>query len=204
MERGELVSDEIIIGMHRRARRPGRTAPTGFILDGFPRTVPQAEALDGMLAERGMKLDRVIELEVDDAALVERIAGRFTCAKCGAGYHDSFKPPKVAASATLRRTEFIRRADDNAETVRGAARGLPRARRRRCCPITARKGKLQRGRRHGRIDEVAQRDRPAHLRRANAALEGANAAESPRLTLLKRNRYISRRSDSPGLTGPRG
>jgi adenylate kinase len=117
MERGELVPDAIVIAM-LGARITQPDAARGFILDGFPRTVPQAEALDVLLKEKGMPLDHVIELQVNDAALVERISGRFTCAACGEGYHDRFKQPaKAGVCDKCGGTEFSRRADDNAATV---------------------------------------------------------------------------------------
>lgn len=118
MESGGLVSDEIVNGILSE-RLDHDDARKGFILDGYPRTNVQALALDAMLAEKGLHLDHVIELEVDEDALVDRITGRFTCGKCGEGYHDRHKQPKVAGVCDVcGATEFKRRPDDNAETVR--------------------------------------------------------------------------------------
>jgi adenylate kinase len=117
MEAGELVSDAIVSALIGERLDDGGDA--GAIFDGYPRTRAQAEALDLLLAERGRGLDYVIELCVDEDALVERITGRFTCASCGAGYHDSFKRPKVATVCDVcGSTEFTRRPDDNERTVR--------------------------------------------------------------------------------------
>ncbi len=118
MDAGELVSDEIVTGcVSNRLDRPD-TAP-GVIFDGFPRTEAQARALDDLLAEKGMALDAVISMEVDDDQLVDRISGRFTCANCGEGYHYRHKPPKTPGVCDVcGSTEFKRRDDDNEATVR--------------------------------------------------------------------------------------
>jgi adenylate kinase len=118
MAAGKLVSDDILIDLvASRIDQPD--CRNGFILDGFPRSLPQAEALDRMLTERKGKIDRVIELKVDVEALVERIVGRFTCAKCGAGYHDKFHRPKTdGVCDQCGGTEFARRADDKEDKVR--------------------------------------------------------------------------------------
>ena len=117
MEAGDLVSDEIVIAILRdRLAEPD--CAKGVILDGFPRTTVQAEALDALLAETGQKINAAISLEVDDAAMVTRISGRYTCANCGEGYHDEFKrPAKEGVCDKCGGTEMKRRADDNAETV---------------------------------------------------------------------------------------
>lgn len=117
MEAGELVSDEIVINI-LRDRLADADCAKGVILDGFPRTTVQAEALDALLAESGQKINAAISLEVDDAAMVTRISGRYTCGNCGEGYHDEFKQPaKDGVCDKCGGTDMKRRADDNAETV---------------------------------------------------------------------------------------
>jgi adenylate kinase len=118
MDAGALVSDEIVSGIIGEAL-DGLSAETGVIFDGYPRTAPQAQSLDALLAERGRTLDHVIELAVDEDALVDRITGRFTCAACGEGYHDRYKQPAAAGVCDkCGGSEFKRRPDDNEETVR--------------------------------------------------------------------------------------
>lgn len=118
IEAGELVPDEMVVGIvSERIDEPD--CANGFILDGFPRTLGQAAALEKMLEEKGKTLDAVIELRVDDEAMVERITGRYSCAKCGAGYHDKYKKPaREGVCDKCGSTEFTRRADDNEATVR--------------------------------------------------------------------------------------
>ena len=118
MERGELVPDDLVIKLIAE-RLDEDAGGQGFIFDGFPRTVAQAEALDRLLKQRDKKLDAVVVMDVDDDALVERIAGRFACGKCGEGYHDLYKLPKVEGVCDrCGSTEFVQRKDDNEEVVR--------------------------------------------------------------------------------------
>jgi len=118
MEQGQLMPDALMIDMIS-ARIDEPDCAKGFILDGFPRTTGQAEALDEMLATKSLALQAVVEIKVDEEALVERITGRYTCANCGAGYHDRFQKPAVEGVCDkCGGTEFTRRADDNEATVR--------------------------------------------------------------------------------------
>jgi adenylate kinase len=118
MKAGDLVPDEIVTDLIAERLDSESHAP-GFIFDGYPRTRAQAESLDALLAERGLKLDHVIELAVDEDALADRISGRFTCSRCSEAYHDRYKLPRVAGACNVcGSTEFKRRPDDNAETVR--------------------------------------------------------------------------------------
>ena len=117
MESGELVSDEIVIAI-LRDRMAEPDCAKGVILDGFPRTTTQAEALDGFLASANQKISAAISLEVEDSEMITRISGRFTCASCGEGFHDTYKKPAVDGKCdNCGHTEFKRRADDNAQTV---------------------------------------------------------------------------------------
>lgn len=117
MESGQLMPDQLMIDMiSERIDQPD--CKKGFVLDGFPRTVAQAEALDAMLAFKGMQMNYVIEMAVDEAALTERIIGRFTCKKCGEGFHDTFKrPAQDGVCDHCGGTEFVRRADDTLDAV---------------------------------------------------------------------------------------
>jgi len=118
MEAGSLVPDELVTSVvSQRIEEPDCAG--GYLLDGYPRTLVQAAALEDILTRKGQELDAVIEIRVDDDKLVERITGRFSCANCGAGYHDTYKMPKVEGVCDeCRATEFTRRADDNEETLR--------------------------------------------------------------------------------------
>ena len=155
MESGGLVSDEIVIAILRdRLAEPD--CAKGVILDGFPRTAVQAEALDALLSETGQKINAAISLEVDDDAMVTRVAGRYTCAGCGEGYHDSFKQPQKAGTCDkCGGTEMKRRADDNAETVASRLAAYHE----QTAPLIAYygdKGVLQKIDAMGQIDEVAK------------------------------------------------
>ena len=117
MDRGDLVTDEIVIGLIEEKLSSGSEG--GFIFDGFPRTLAQADALEALLERMGQSLDAVIEMRVDDAALVTRIAGRFTCGNCGEVYHDvTRKPAKDGVCDVCGATDFKRRPDDNEEALR--------------------------------------------------------------------------------------
>lgn len=154
MERGELVSDAIVSALI--GERLDAAAESGAIFDGFPRTKHQAEALEILLGERGRRLDHVIELAVDDEALVTRITGRFTCAKCGTGYHDTFRPTKVAGVCDLcGSTQFKRRPDDNEQTVRTRMDEY-RAKTAPILPYYAAKGLVRRVDGMADVDEVAR------------------------------------------------
>ena len=153
MEAGELVSDDIVIGIiSERIDQPD--CANGFILDGFPRTLAQAAALEKLLAAKGKQLNAVIEIKVNDDILVDRISGRFACANCGAGYHDRYKQPKTAGKCdNCGSTEFSRRSDDNADTVRNRLMAYYRE----TAPLIGfyfAKGQLRSVDGMGRIDEV--------------------------------------------------
>lgn len=153
MERGELVSDAIVSALI--GERLDASSDSGAIFDGFPRTQAQAEALEILLGERGRKLDHVIELAVDEEALVERITGRFTCAKCGTGYHDKFRPTQATGVCDVcGSTEFKRRLDDNEQTVRTRMDEY-RAKTAPILPFYEARGLVRRVNGMGSVEEVA-------------------------------------------------
>ncbi|HXG80691.1 MAG TPA: adenylate kinase [Sphingomicrobium sp.] len=153
MDRGELVSDAIVSALI--GENLDQAQGKGAIFDGYPRTRHQAEALEILLAERGRRLDHVIELAVDEEALVERITGRFTCATCGAGYHDKFKLPKVEGTCDVcGGHEFVRRPDDNEQTVRTRMAEY-RAKTAPILPYYEEKGLVRRVDGMGSVEEVA-------------------------------------------------
>ena len=155
MEAGGLVSDEIVLAI-LRDRMAAEDVRQGVILDGFPRTTGQAQALDQLLAEDGSEIGAAISLEVDDAAMVERISGRYTCASCGEGYHDRFKTPaRAGVCDKCGGTEFARRSDDRAETVRERLAAYHA----QTAPLIAyydARGVLSRVDAMGRIEDIAQ------------------------------------------------
>jgi adenylate kinase len=154
MDSGALVSDEIVSALIDD-KLSTMTADQGAIFDGYPRTAAQAESLDTILSSHDRKLDRVIELEVDEDALVERIVGRFSCAKCGTNYHDTFHRPKVDGVCDVcGSTEFKRRADDNEQTVRTRMAEY-RAKTAPIIPIYEARGILTRVDGMGNIDHVS-------------------------------------------------
>jgi adenylate kinase len=164
MDAGELVSDEIVDGLIGD-KLDTMPASQGAIFDGYPRTAAQAASLDAILTSRSRTLDAVIELEVDEDALVDRITGRYTCAKCGTGYHDRYAKPKVEGVCdTCASTEFKRRPDDNAETVRTRMAEY-RAKTAPILPIYEARGLLT------RIDGMADID---HVSAAIEAILGAH------------------------------
>jgi adenylate kinase len=153
MERGELVSDAIVSALI--GERLDAASDRGAIFDGFPRTKHQAEALEMLLAQRGRHLDHVIELAVDEEALVQRITGRFTCAHCGTGYHDAFRPTTVPGVCdACGSTEFRRRPDDNEQTVRRRMEEY-RAKTAPILPFYEAKGLVRRVDGMASVDEVA-------------------------------------------------
>jgi adenylate kinase len=153
MDAGELMPDDLMVRMIED-RIQQDDCKKGFILDGFPRTTAQAEALDEMLQKRGTGLDHVIELKVDEEALVDRITGRYSCANCGTGYHDRYQQPKTdGVCDNCGSTDFKRREDDNEETVRSRMQAY-RDQTAPILPYYEQQGKLKRVDGMADIDEV--------------------------------------------------